>query len=150
MGVALFLMASSELPTAFIFSRLKRRFGSARLLCMSMAMSAVKALAFLLAGSLPLLLLAQPIQMLSYGLFTPSAVFFVNESVPEADRVKGQSLMMVASNGLGGVLGSALAGRVLDLGGVNAMLIFCITCCLIATGLSALAARKSPRPQEYT
>ncbi len=148
MGVALFLMASSELPTAFIFSRLKRKFGSARLLCISMAMSAVKALAFLLAGSLPLLLLAQPIQMLSYGLFTPSAVFFVNESVPEADRVKGQSLMMVASNGLGGVLGSALAGRVLDLGGVNTMLIFCVACCLIATGLSALAARSSPHPKD--
>lgn len=36
--------------------------------------------------------------------------------------------MMVASNGLGGVLGSLLAGRALDLGGANLML----ACCMVA------------------
>lgn len=36
--------------------------------------------------------------------------------------------MMVASNGLGGVLGSLLAGQVLDRWGVDWMLLFCAAC----------------------
>lgn len=92
-----------------------------------------------------LLLAAQSLQMLGYGLFTPTSVFFVNENVPAADRIQGQTLMMVASNGLGGVLGSYLAGMALDLGGVNAMLILCLVSCLISTLLALLAQRL---PQE--
>ena len=55
------------------------------------------------------MLVVQPLQMLGYGLFTPASVYFVNESVPPADRVRGQTVMMVASNGLGGMLGGLLA-----------------------------------------
>ena len=71
-------------------------------------------------------LVVQPIQVLGYGLFTPASVYFVNESVPQADRVKGQTVMMVASNGLGGMMGGVLAGWTLDLGGANLMLCACI------------------------
>lgn len=81
--------------------------------------------------------------MLGYGLFTPTSVYYVNESVPEEDRIKGQTVMMVASNGLGGVLGSLLAGRALDLGGANLMLAFCMVCCVLAAGLALASLRMS-------
>ena len=74
--------------------------------------------------------------MLGYGLFTPASVYFVNESVPEADRVRGQTVMMVASNGMGGMLGGVLAGWTLDLGGANLMLAACV----------ASASRARPPP----
>ena len=88
-------------------------------------------------------LLVQPIQVLGYGLFTPASVYFVNESVPEADRVRGQTVMMVASNGLGGMLGGLLAGCTLDLGGANLMLGGCIACSCAGTMLCLLALRKN-------
>ncbi len=117
LGLALFLMAASELPGSIIFARLQRRgAGSDRLLVLSLVFSAVKALALFLAPSVGFILLAQPLQMLGYGVFTPASVYFVSESVPPADEVRGQTLMMVASNGLGGVLGSLLAGSALDAG----------------------------------
>lgn len=143
LGLALFLMAAFELPTAFLFQRMYRALGGGRLLLVSMLFCLLKALALLLAPSLPWVLLAQPLQMLGYGLFTPTSVYYVNESVPEADQVKGQTVMMVASNGLGGVLGSLFAGRILDFWGADGMLLFCIVCCTLALLLAGAALRLS-------
>ena len=145
LGVALFLMAAFELPTAFFFQRLYRRLGGGRLLLLSILFCFFKALALFLSPSLPFVLLSQPLQMLGYGLFTPTSVYYVNDSVPPEDQVKGQTLMMVASNGLGGVLGSLFAGSILDLGGADAMLVFCMACCAAAGVLGVLALRLSPR-----
>lgn len=148
LGTALFLMAAFELPTAFIFQRMLRRFGSGRLILISMAFIALKAGALLLSFNLAGVFLVQPLQMLGYGLFTPASVFFVNESVPRADRVRGQTIMMVASNGLGGMLGSYLGGRTLDLGasmplgGANLMLLCSAVLGLAAALLAAAALRK--------
>ena len=139
LGVALFLMAGFELPAAVLFPKLMRRLGSRRILLLSMVFMLGKGAALLAARNLAGVLLAQPLQMLGYGLFTPASVYFVNESVPPADRVRGQTVMMVASNGLGGMLGSLLAGRLLDLGGVTMMLCFCMASGAAAVVLCALA-----------
>ena len=122
----------------------RSRWGSARLLLISLVFCAFKAAALLWAPSYGWVLLAQPLQMLGYGLFTPASVYFVNESVPEADRVRGQTVMMVASNGLGGVLGSMLAGRTLDAGGADLMLACCAACCCagVLLCLAALHGRE--------
>ncbi|MGE9970490.1 MFS transporter [Candidatus Pseudoscillospira sp. SGI.172] len=148
LGLALFLMAASELPGSIIFARLQRRgAGSDRLLVLSLFFSAVKALALFLAPSVGFILLAQPLQMLGYGVFTPASVYFVSESVPPADEVRGQTLMMVASNGLGGVLGSLLAGSALDAGlsagaGASWMLLLCLLSACTGVALAFAALRK--------
>ena len=51
-----------------------------------------KPILFLLSGSLAMLLLVQPVQMLGYGLFTPAVAYFANENVAPEDRVQGQSI----------------------------------------------------------
>jgi len=153
LGVALFLMGASELPGSMLFSRLQARgISSARLLVLSMAFMALKALGLLLAPSVGLILLCQPIQLLGYGVFTPASVYFVSESVPPADQVKGQTLMMVASNGLGGVMGNLMGGRFLDLGsaagaGAGWMLLACLLCGAAGLVLGALSlGRPGRRP----
>lgn len=149
LGIALFLMGASELPTAFFFDRLRRRLGSGRTLMLSFAGMGLKVLGCLLAPSLIWVFGAQLFQVIGYGLFTPTSVYYVNESVPAADRVRGQTLMMVASNGMGGMLGSLLGGAALDLGGVPAMLTFCLICIGLSLALSIpalwLARRGSGR-----
>ncbi len=154
LGLALFLMGSFELPTAFIFQRLLRRFGSGRLVLMSLIFCTVKIAIFLFSASLGTIFAAQVIQILGYGLFTPSSVYFVNDSVPQADRVKGQTLMMVASNGFGGVLGSYVAGRALDIGaalpigGVKLMLLCCLILGIAGVALAVVALRLPGRAEE--
>ena len=90
-------------------------------------------------------LLAQPLQMLGYGLFTPTSVYYVNDSVPPEDQVKGQALMMVASNGLGGVLGSFFAGQTLERGGPDGMLLFCVLSCAAGVLVGAASLRLARR-----
>ena len=141
LGLGLFLMGVFELPTAFLYPKLKRRFGTDGLMVMSMLFCAAKCAAFLAAPTVGWLLAAQSLQMLGYGLFTPTSVFFVNENVPAADRTQGQTLMMVAGNGLGGVLGSFFIGRALDFGGINFALALCLAACLIAALLAWFALR---------
>ncbi|MEG0824749.1 MAG: MFS transporter [Oscillospiraceae bacterium] len=141
LGYGLFLMAAFELPTAFIFQRLYHKAGAANLLVISMVFCTLKAVVLLLSGNMLVVMLAQPLQMLGYGLFTPASVFFVNDTVPPDDRVLGQTLMMVASNGLGGVLSSFIAGKTLDLGGPNLMLTVLIGCGIAATLLCFAAVK---------
>lgn len=136
LGLALFLMGGAELPTAFFFHKLLRRLGSGKVLLISMVFCTLKGVAFYFAAGMTGVLAAQPLQMLGYGLFTPASVYFVNESVPPADRVRGQTMMMVASNGMGGVLGNAMAGVALDAGGANLLLL----CCIALGVLSVLLA----------
>ena len=139
LGLAMFLMGGFELPAAFLFPKLLRRLGSGRILVLSMAFCTLKGVALLLTWNLAGVLLCQPLQMLGYGLFTPASVYFVNESVPPADRVRGQTIMMVASNGLGGMLGGMLAGFTLDAGGANWMLAGCVACGCVSVLLCLLA-----------
>ena len=121
LGLALFLMGASELPAALLFTPLFRRFGAAGTLRMSICFMAVKPLLFLLAPGLSGLLLVQPVQLLGYGLFTPASVYYANANVFPVDQVKGQSIMMIASNGLGAMFGNFLAGYAIDWGGADAI-----------------------------
>lgn len=141
LGLGLFIMAAFELPTAFIFQRLLKKFGSGKLLLISMFFVVLKAGALLFTFNLTTVFLFQPLQMLGYGLFTPASVFFVDACVPPADRVRGQTVMMVASNGLGGVLGGMIGGPLLDLGGSNLMLAVSVGLGLAAILIGLVALR---------
>lgn len=145
LGVALFLMAAFELPAALLFDRLYRRGRAGKILVVSMVFMTLKALLMILASAYWVLWLVQPVQMLGYGLFTPASVLYVSDAIDPADQVKGQTLMMVASNGLGGVMGSVLAGRALDAGGVDVMLWMCVGLGAAATAVTALAVWGKPR-----
>lgn len=150
LGLALFLMAASELPGALLFQWLWKKFGSERVMLISAIFMAVKPLLFFFCHDLRILLLLQPIQMLGYGLFTPGNVYFTNENIAPEDRVQGQSLKMVATNGLGGVLGNLAAGRIIDVGGVDAMLAFCFFCGAAGVLLAFLAVRIRKRAREFS
>lgn len=148
LGAAMFWTACWELPSAFLFTRLYRRWGSSRVMVLAMAAIGAKAALLAAAPSILFIFLFLPIQILGYGLFTPDSVFFVNESVPKADRVRGQSMMMVASNGLGGMMGSLLPGAVLDWAGVGATLLLCAAFGAVGALLAFLAHRMKPVPVE--
>lgn len=141
LGVGLFLMASAELPAAILFPHLCRRLGNRGVLVFAFVFMAMKPVLMLLAPNLFWVLGVQQIQLLGYGLFTPASVFFTKENIPAVDRIRGQSIMMVASNGLGGTIGNLLGGAAIDLGGVSAMLTMCIVCGMVGVLLAAVAIR---------
>lgn len=144
LGLALFLMAAAELPAAFVFQKLYRKLGTERVLLIALLFMTVKPLAVLLAGNLVTLLAVQPIQMLGYGIFTPANVYFANENVAPEDRVQGQSLKMVLTNGMGTMAGNLIAGYAMDWGGAPAALTVCVAagCVGMAFGVAAVRSRK--------
>ena len=67
LGLAMFVMGAFELPTAFLFPRLLRRFGSGRLLVLSAVFGTLKAVALLCTFNYAGVLLAQPL----LAIFSP-------------------------------------------------------------------------------
>ena len=67
--------------------------------------------------------LVQVFEMTGYALYTLAAIYFVNESVAEAERVQGQAWFAMAIT-LGNVLASFVGGLLLDYAGVPALLAF--------------------------
>ena len=145
LGIALFVMGASELPAAIIFPKLWRKLGSWGMMVLAVVFMMMRFIAMLIPV-LEVTMYMQVLQMLGFGLFLPTSLYFVNENVPAADRVRGQAVMMMASTGLGGVVGNLVSGFVIDLGGVGALLVFCVGVCvagtLVALGAFRLAKRK--------
>ena len=145
LGLSQFLMAASELPAAFVFQKLYRRYGSEKVMLLSLVFMVAKPVLILASGSLTMLLLVQPIQMLGYGLFTPASTYFANENVVPEDRMQGQSLKMVVTVGFGSMAGNLVSGWAIDMGGIPLMLTICIVsgCIGLLLGLVAVRARRS-------
>ena len=76
--------------------------------------------------------IAQFAQMLGYGLYTVSSVYYVGMDVAKKDEVKGQTYLGAVCT-VGGLMASVFSGLLIDALGVRQML-------LVYTGVSALGA----------
>mgnify|MGYP002537138606 CR=1 FL=1 len=120
MGRMLSIAAVTELPVMFLFSRISKHFKSSTLLMVSSAFFAIRAAGFMLAGNVMTMYLAAMLQIGSFALYIPSSVYYVNETMLDQDKFKGQAVM-TATNTLGGVIGSLLGGFLIDQAGVSVM-----------------------------
>lgn len=135
MGTLLTVSAMSELPTMLLFSRLVGKWDSRKLIRFAAVMFSVKALGYLVCGSISFLYVVQMLQMLSFALCLPSAVYYVNETMAVEDRVKGQSLL-IASSTMGGVFGSLSGGDACGFWpGIKAMLATGLGLSIIGTAI---------------
>lgn len=124
MGRMLSIAAITELPVMFLFSRISKHFKSSTLLIVSGIFFAMRAAGFMLAGNMMVMYLAAMLQIGSFALYIPSSVYYVNETMLDQDKFKGQAVM-TATNTLGGVFGSLLGGFLIDHAGVGAMNTVC-------------------------
>ena len=124
MGRMLSIAAITELPVMFLFSRISKHFKSSTLLMVSSAFFAIRAAGFMLAGNVMTMYLAAMLQIGSFALYIPSSVYYVNETMLDQDKFKGQAVM-TATNTLGGVFGSLFGGFLIDNAGVGAMNTVC-------------------------
>jgi PPP family 3-phenylpropionic acid transporter len=60
--------------------------------------------------------LAQCLQFFGYAFFTPASVYYVNQVVKDADKVKGQTFMGMAF-GISNLIGNFSGGLMLDASG---------------------------------
>lgn len=143
-GTAYFLSALSELPAMLLFARVRRKLSLRTLMIGSAVFFVIRAAGFLLTDALPVFYLVCTLQCFGYAVMAIATVYYVTEELDAANQAKGQALIYILPSGLGAAFGSLVGGRLLDLGGANAMLLFCTLSAAVGVVLMipALCRRK--------
>ena len=81
----------------------------------------LKTLITLLAPNVGWIYVAQSLQFFAFAMFVPASVYYVNQVIRGADKVKGQAGMTIALS-ISGMIGNFLGGIMLDSSGVSFML----------------------------
>jgi len=123
MGIAAAIGSFIELPAMALFPLLMQRVKHVgTILKWSGVFFVLKALLTLLAPTIGWFYAAQCLQFFAFAMFTPAAVYYVNQVIPGVDKVKGQAGLAMAL-GVSGMIGNFLGGLLLDTsGGVHFML----------------------------
>lgn len=121
MGSAFAIAAVLELPVMLSFTRMIRKYHNSSLLKIAGVFFSVKAFFTLISTSVGMIYLAQSFQMLSYAIFIPGSIYYVNQVIEKKDMIKGQAFTTAATT-LGGVGGSLLGGWILSTSSVTFML----------------------------
>jgi PPP family 3-phenylpropionic acid transporter len=118
------------------------RFGLARAWSSSYAIAAIRfGLIAISAGNIWVLLVAQLLHAVTFGVHHSASMALVREWFPQAAQARGQALYTMASYGLGGSLGGILAGWVWE--SVSPQASFALAAAF--AGLGWLVARRAAR-----
>ena len=131
MGTAFAIAGVCEIPTLFLFARIKKRFSPGLLLVVCAVVYFVRVLLMIAARSVWMLYFSEVLQFASFALYASAAVYYVEEMVGTHDRSNGQALVGGVSV-LGQVAGSLLGGYILQLFGVAVLL--WASCLIVAVG----------------
>lgn len=141
-GTALLIAAAAELPTMFLFSRVRGWMSGGKWVCLSGIFFSLRLLLSWLLPGVFGLYAAQLTQLLGFALFAVSSVYYVKGVVEQRDAVKGQTYLGV-TNTVGCLIAHVLGGALIDLLGVGKMLLCCFA--LSALGAVLLFAATAPR-----
>ena len=118
MGRILSLMAFLEIPTMFCFDALRRRFSCQLMLKAAAAGFTVKIALCWAAQSVAMIFAAHLFQLVSFALFLPAMVHFIDEIMSRGEAVKGQALFTTMIT-VTTVFSSLVGGVILDLSGAK-------------------------------
>lgn len=131
LGFANFVSAASEMPVMLLFGYFMKKGNCIRLLKISAVFFLIKPLVLVSANALPLVILGLGLQGLSFGLFTPAAVYYVNSTLIPEQRVKGQAIFSTITAGAATCGGNVLGGWLQDAFGLQTMLWVCAAMALV-------------------
>ena len=83
----------------------------------------LRATATTFSGSVTLVILSQALELLGLSIYYVGTVYFVMDYLPQADAVKGASLINLAGMGLGEMAGSISCGLIKDAFGLRNLML---------------------------
>jgi PPP family 3-phenylpropionic acid transporter len=122
----------SEIGVFIYMPTIMRYFSLKQILIFSFICAIVR---YLLIGtfvsSLPILIFAQLLHGATFGAYHASAINLISRIFPVTDNAKGQAILTIFSSGLGGVLGSLVAGGIWQIygGKIVFLILSLIACC---------------------
>ena len=114
MGRILSVMAFLEIPTMVFFDALRKRFSCQLMLKVAAVGFTVKIFLCHIAGSVAMLYAAMGLQLVSFALFLPAMVHFIDEIMRKGEAVKGQALFTTMVT-VTTIFASLLGGLILDM-----------------------------------
>lgn len=142
-GVAIFCMAASEMPIMAITHSLLKKFKSETLLFVAIVFYLARNFTICLAPILPILLIGMMFQGCSYGLFTATITYYVNDYLKEQDQMMGQTMIGMMSTGLGSSIGNIIGGILQDTLGLSSMLVFACSMTVMGVIVMFITLRKN-------
>ena len=122
MGRIFSLMAFLEIPPMFFFSKVHKRFSCESLLKFAAVCFTLKVVWSYMADSVAMIFAAQFFQLVSFGIFLPAMVSFIDEIMEKGESVKGQALYTIMIT-VSTVFASFAGGFILDMGGASSLLL---------------------------
>ncbi len=144
-GLALFVMAASEVPALLLYRRLARRFSNRTLLAASLLFITAKVAAIALSPALWLVVALMTLQGPSYGIYLSAIVRYVPEIVEPRLIYTAQTVIAAVVSGAAGVASNLYMGVAAERFGLQpAMitLIFVTFCGFLVFAAPVLARRK--------
>ena len=139
-GVAIFLMALSEMPVMAMASRWMKKVDSLTLIALGGLAYVVRNFTICLAPNLIVVLIGLLFQSVSYGLLTAVITYYAMYNLAPADQVMGQAMISIVTSGFGSTIGNVLGGMLQDTFGLSAMYIF--ACAVTAIGFAVIMLAK--------
>lgn len=141
LGVSLTIAAVAELPAFLGFSFLVSKINVRTLMKIAGFIYVLRSFIFLFASTVWMVNVGQLFQSVTFAVFIPASVYYINEIMREKDRVKGQTFVTGVIT-LGGFFGNVIGGRLLDQSGVFSMLVFGSMGAILGGALLFYAIRK--------
>ena len=137
-GLAFAVSAASELPVIALGGWFLARLGAFRLAVLAIAVYAARFVAFSVITEPELVLGVQVFHGLSYGAFLMASVTLAHRLAPPGRAATAQALLTAMSFGFGAIVGSLVAGALLDVIGTAGL--FGVAAALMVVTLVVLIA----------
>ncbi len=121
-GIALFIACITAAPIQLLFEKVQKKISILTLMRLAGIFYAVKALLLIFAVQIWHVYAIELVQTITYGFIYPSLFYYAKMRIPSADMAKGQTII-AASFTLGTAIGSYAGGRLIDVCGLDIMLL---------------------------
>ena len=121
-GLIQFVIAAAEIPLAIFFYRVRKKISLEHLMVLMGIFCVIRAFATAVAASVPVLILVQGFELLGLSVYYAGSVFFIQKYLPEADAVKGTSMVNLFANGIGNAVASTASGAIYSHFGFDALM----------------------------
>lgn len=118
LGLLMFFSAMVEFPSMMVMGKIIRRYPLGGLHLFALSGVVIKNFFFLIASSVPLLVIGRLAEGMSYGAYVYIFVEYICRNTPKQLNVTAISLGTAMTSALGGIIGNYAAGLILDLWGL--------------------------------
>ena len=134
MGRILSIMAFLEIPMMVCVGWLRKKFSCEFMLKVASIGFTLKIFFHYIATNVAMIYFAQIFQLISFGIFLPVMVIFIDEVMSKGEAVKGQAFFTMMTT-VASIIGSLIGGVILDLSGAKMLTLIATVFTAVGTAI---------------